>query len=139
MQSRLTVRADADALRRVSDFVGEFTQRHRIDAADHARVAIILEELLTNLLKYGYTDRPEPGAAEVALELEVDILSIEFADDGRPFDPLAEPPPAFDESVESRPIGKIGLEIVRALTDEASYRREDDRNILRMVRRVALA
>jgi len=138
MQSRLTVRADADALRHVSEFVGEFTLRHRIEAADRARIAIVLEELLTNLLKYGYIDRSEPGAAEVVLELEGDRLSIEFADDGRPFDPLAEPPPDLDEPVRSRPVGKLGLEIVRALTHEVSYRRDHDRNIVRMVRRVTL-
>ena len=99
----------------------------------------MLEELLTNLCRYGYPKHPEPpGEAEVTLELEGNQLTIEFGDDGQPFDPLTSEPPDFNQSVESRQVGGLGLHMVRELADDAHYSRRDGRNIVRLSRRVSI-
>jgi serine/threonine-protein kinase RsbW len=99
----------------------------------------MLEELLTNLWRYGYPNQDEPeGVAEVALELEGDQLTIEIGDDGQAFDPLASAAPSLDQSVESRPVGGLGIHIVCQLADEAHYSRRNGRNVMRLSRRVAL-
>jgi serine/threonine-protein kinase RsbW len=138
MQARLTVRADAGAISQVEAFVAAFAARHGLSADDRLRVCVVLEELITNLVKYGYPGRSEPGAAEVALGLEGARLTIELSDDGQAFDPFAPPAPELDRPLEARPVGGLGLYLVRALTDEACYTRRDDRNIVRLTRYVTL-
>ena len=136
MQSRLIIRADSTEMRQVDAFVREFVKQHEIAADEAARILILLEELLTNLMKYGYPDRAEPGEAEIVLALDGARLEIEFIDDGCAFDPFAAPPPDLDEALEDRQIGGLGLHILRSMTDEARYERRDDRNVIRLARRL---
>jgi anti-sigma regulatory factor (Ser/Thr protein kinase) len=95
---------------------------------------LVAEEVVTNVAKYGY----EPGAVP-ALELRVsigaDAAVLEFHDQGRPFDPLAQPPPDLEAPLLDRPVGGLGLTLVRALVEEARYAREGRTNVLRLVKR----
>jgi len=95
---------------------------------------VVAEEVLTNVAKYAF----DPGRAP-ALELsaafsESDAV-LEFRDHGRPFDPLAAPAPDLELPAELRPLGGLGLTLVRALVDEARYERRADTNVLRLVKR----
>jgi serine/threonine-protein kinase RsbW len=139
MQSRLIVRADSGAMRQVDGFVATFVSEQRIAPDEASRILILLEELLTNLVKYGYADRTEPGRAEIMLGLDGNRLEIEFIDDGCAFDPLAAPAPNLDESPETRQVGGLGLHLLRSLTHEARYERRDEHNVIRLSRIVVSA
>ena len=95
---------------------------------------IVAEEVLTNVARYGF----ETGATP-ALELRVAFTEaeavLEFRDAGTPFDPLAAPAPDLELPPEARPLGGLGLTLVRALVDEARYEREEAENVLRLVKR----
>jgi len=97
---------------------------------------VVAEEVLTNVAKYAF----EPGVAP-AVELRVSFTQnaarLEFRDEGRAFDPLGEPSPDLHLHPEERPIGGLGLTLVRALVDEARYEREQGANVLRLVKRRA--
>jgi anti-sigma regulatory factor (Ser/Thr protein kinase) len=139
MRASLTVRVHSGAIRELEGFVGAFAAEHGLAPEDKARTLIVLEELLTNLSRYGYPNQDEPeGVAEVTLELEGNLLTIEFGDNGRAFDPLAHAAPNLDQPVENRPVGGLGLHIVRELADEAHYSRHSDRNVIRLSRHIAL-
>src|SRR5258708_6269162 len=101
MRSRLIVRADSSAMRQVDGFVAAFVRDNEIGQDEASRILVLLEELITNLVKYGYPDRPEPGRAEIVLALVESRLEIEFIDDGCAFDPFAGSPPDFDEPLET--------------------------------------
>lgn len=137
MQSRLIVTVDSDAVRRVDGFVTEFVSRREIATEEAHRILILLEELLTNLMKYGYTDGREPGRAEITLALSGDRLEIEFIDDGCAFDPFSGPPVDLDQPVEDRPLGGLGLYLLRSMCDETRYERRDERNVIRLARKIA--
>jgi anti-sigma regulatory factor (Ser/Thr protein kinase) len=62
---------------------------------------------------------------------------VEVEDDGVAFDPLAAPVPKLDGGVTTRPIGKLGIHIVRSLMNEVSYARVDGRNRLTLKRQLA--
>ena len=144
MRARLSLRNDSADLVRLMEFGDEFSRRHRLADEERARLQIILDELFTNVVKYGYEDavvagHPEghpEGLIEVALSLEADRLIIEFVDDGRPFDPLTSPLPDLDLPAETRPVGGVGIAIVRGLVDERAYRRDGNRNRLTLGRNV---
>jgi serine/threonine-protein kinase RsbW len=125
-------------MRELESFVGGFAAKHGLAAEDQARTLIVLEELLTNLSRYGYPNQPVPeGVVEVTLELEGNRLTIEFGDNGQAFDPLARATPDLNQPVESRPVGGLGLHMVRELSDEVHYSRRNGRNVIRLSRRVS--
>ena len=95
---------------------------------------LVLEELGLNVMDYGYDDGIHEF--EIVLTSEPDTLTIEIIDDGRPFDPLSDtPPPVLEGSIEDRPIGGLGVHLVRELMDELHYRREQGRNHLTLATR----
>src|SRR5580700_3766448 len=134
MQSRLIIRSDSSAMSEVDGFVAAFVKEHGIPADEVSRILILLEELITNLMKYGYPDRPECGRAEIILALNDGRLEIEFIDDGCAFDPFAAPPPNLEAPLDSRTPGGLGLHILRSLTDEAHYERRNGNNVMRLSR-----
>jgi anti-sigma regulatory factor (Ser/Thr protein kinase) len=139
MQSRLIIRSDSSAMPAVDRFVAAFVTENGIAPDEASRILILLEELLTNLMKYGYPDRPEGGRAEIGLALNDGRLEIEFIDDGCAFDPFAAPSPNLEAPLETRAPGGLGLHILRSLTDEARYERRNGSNVIRLSRVVALA
>ena len=101
-----------------------------VQAADLA-----LEEHLTNVLNYGYTDT---AIHEVRVRFSRDATSfqIEVEDDGRAFNPLEKPEVDASIPLEDRPVGGLGIHLMRRFMDALDYRREGDRNILRMTKRL---
>jgi anti-sigma regulatory factor (Ser/Thr protein kinase) len=140
MRTGLSLRNDSADLVRLTEFATQFARRHKLADEECARLLIILDELFSNVVMHGYEDpvgkENAEGHVEVALSLEADRLIIEFVDDGRPFDPLASLPPDLDVPAEERSIGGVGIAIVRALVDEAGYRRDGNRNRLTLGRTV---
>jgi serine/threonine-protein kinase RsbW len=126
--------ADGETMARLRGFVEDFAGAQRIGIDDRARVLIVVEELVTNLVKYGYPAGMQPGSVEITLRRVGDRLDIEIVDDGQPFDPFARPEPLLDGDLESRPIGGLGLHLVKSLMDRTDYRRDGRRNIVSMSR-----
>jgi anti-sigma regulatory factor (Ser/Thr protein kinase) len=97
---------------------------------------LVAEEVLTNVAAYGYDDAAEHA---VALRLTVvgGVVTMEFRDDGRPFDPLAAPPPDLQPPLEARATGGLGVHLIRSLVDAAEYVRSGRENVLTLTRRVS--
>ncbi len=95
-------------------------------------VRLAFEELITNTIKYGY-DNQQRHTIEVVLDLAVPAV-MTVTDDGRPFNPETDAPaPTLDGAVEDRPIGGLGLHMIREMGMKLDYCREHDHNILRVV------
>src|SRR5881396_982553 len=124
MTSRLGLRNRSADVVRLTEFASTFCGQLGLPDDERSRLLVILDELFANVTSYGYQDAAGEGHIEVSLSVEADRLVIEFVDDGSPFDPLASHPPDLDLPLEERPIGGIGIAIVRALVDDISYRRE---------------
>jgi len=99
---------------------------------------VVLDEAVSNAINHGY-DAGVRGEIAVRLRRSADRVEVEVEDDGRPFDPLQAPPPDLNLSLERRPIGGLGVHLIRNLMDEVSYARQDGRNVLKMAKRLAKA
>jgi anti-sigma regulatory factor (Ser/Thr protein kinase) len=132
----ITVRGTASEWQKLQRFAEDFADRHGLPGGERGRLLIALEELLTNLVKFGYDPGAPVGSAEVALSIAGDLLIIVFADDGRAFNPLAAPPPSFEGGTEGRPIGGLGIHMLRAFATTADYARQGGRNRLTLTHRL---
>lgn len=98
------------------------------DRTTQARVALAFDELLSNVIKYGF---PDPSPHQIECEIRHDkggIIAV-ITDDGIPFDPLRQPDPDTTLSLEARGIGGLGIHLVRQLFDNVRYQRDAGRNV----------
>ncbi len=88
-------------------------------------VELVFEELVTNIVRYAYTD---DRAHEIGVRLTCGdgriVLAIE--DDGRPFDPLKRPEPNRPASIEEATIGGLGIPLIRKAATGLRYERTAD-------------
>ena len=139
MRASITLRGEAAELVRLEAFAEAFARDCALADDERSRLLVILEELFTNVVEHAYEGvQFAAGSVAVTLGWKHGRLTIDFVDDGPPFDPLAHSAPDLDAPPEQRPIGGLGIPIVRALVDEACYWREGHRNHLPLVRRLAL-
>lgn len=129
------MRNDLPEIGRLADAVDEFCARNGLDPAVAHAFNLSLDELLTNTISYGYDD-DGPHAIEVRLVLAGGRMSATLRDDGRAFDPTAAGEPDIDAELEDRPIGGLGIHIVRTLMDAIVYERIGGHNQLTLTRRV---
>ena len=95
-------------------------------------INLILEELAANVLLHGR--RPRRRFDVTIREEPHGRVQLDFRDDDEPFDPLAEaPPPDLSSNALGRTPGGLGVHLIRSITAEAAYRREDGHNVLSLV------
>ena len=130
--NRLILPASAGSISALSEFVRGGAVAAGIAESEFAKLDLILEEILVNVARYAYT--PEAGAVEVAYaQAGGRKLQVEIADFGRVFNPLEADPPDLSRGLADRPIGGLGVFLVRSMVDSITYRRDGDRNILSFI------
>lgn len=92
-------------------------------------INLVIDELFTNILCYGFDDNSE-HIVRMTITPENDELCICIEDDGIPFNPIKFEIPEKSHSVEECEIGGLGIHIIRKLVDDICYRRCDDKNVL---------
>lgn len=128
----LKIAPSLDQLERITAVVEDLGERDDWPPDLIFKVNLVLDELWVNVVHYSGAT----GDVEVSLDADADEVRLEIADDGRPFDPLSEAvEPDLDAALEERPIGGLGIFLVREMMDELHYRREDGKNRLAMVKR----
>ncbi|MBM3586047.1 MAG: ATP-binding protein [Alphaproteobacteria bacterium] len=121
-RARIAIAGDDAAVATMEDFVRRFCAERALGEAMTARLAVVLEELLTNSIKYAFTDAARHDV-HIALEADGGRVIAVYEDDGVPFDPFAVAAPNFETPVEEWPIGRLGVHLIRHLTDRVSYER----------------
>ena len=129
------LRNDLSEIDRIQRLVEERAVDWALSPSSLNAINVSLDEILTNTISYGYDDDDEHLIA-VRVALEADgLITIEVADDGKPFNPLAMPEPDTQAAIDDRAVGGLGIHLVLRLMDDVAYRRENDRNILTLKRR----
>jgi serine/threonine-protein kinase RsbW len=129
----LTIANRLEELEAVATRIDAFCATHRISSDIAYALNLSLDEVLTNVISYAYTGTRE-HQIDVRVRRAHGIVVAEVEDDGHPFNPLDVPPPDLDAPIEERPIGGLGLHIVRAMMDRVEYRRQGDHNVLTLTK-----
>ena len=96
------------------------------------KLDLVLEELFMNVARYAYT--PAQGDVEVGYAREAPgRLAVEISDSGRAFNPLASDPPDFSRGLADRPLGGMGIFLVKTIADSIRYQRDGDFNRLSFI------
>lgn len=132
------LRNDLQEIERAAEIVAAFGAAHHLSSDDLFALNLSLEEVLTNVIHYAY----DPGTEhtfDLRLTLDDALLTVEVEDGGRAFNPLDRADPDIDQPLEERPIGGLGIYLVRQLMDEVHYCRQADHNLLTLKKRLIRA
>ena len=106
-----------------------------LDAASSTKLNIAVEEAVVNVMNYAY---PTDSQGEVRIDADVadDSIVITVSDSGQPFDPTTVEPVDTSLDADDRPIGGLGIHLMRRYTDSLHYERRDGMNVLTMMKKL---
>lgn len=119
----------------VAQRIEAFGLAHGLSSEVVFALNLALDEVVTNIISYAYVDAAEH---EIGIRVTLDgkDVSVRVEDDGRAFNPLDIPKPDLRPDIDRRPVGGLGVHIVRSLMDALEYRRVNDRNVFIMRKRL---
>jgi len=126
----VTVNAVVQNLDIVTDFVNEQLEMLDCPVKKQMQIDVVLDEIFGNICHYAYTQ--SEGEVTVRMEEKENGAAVEltFIDSGVRYNPLEKEDPDTTLSIEEKPIGGLGIFIVKKTMDELSYRYEKGQNIL---------
>lgn len=133
MEDRLdvTIGNRLSEVTRVAALADDLLARWNVDRATWHRVQLVLEELLSNVVRHAFDD-DGPRAIDVSLRRVDGAIELVVRDDGVAFDPLAAPAVDVTAPLEQRRPGGLGIHLVRETAQALCYTRTDGRNELRV-------
>ena len=130
--SRLRLPANINNLRQLVELVSRSAEEFGLNAERVADIGVATEEALVNICNYAY--QGQTGDVQVTCMLDEESrFIIEIEDTGVPFDVHGLGDPDLTDDVAERQVGGLGVFIIKELMSDVQYRREDNKNILRLV------
>lgn len=123
-------KADLSDISRVTEFSEHEMERIGCDAKTIARVNVAIDEIFSNIVRYGYPNEQGSVTVEIGEQESPDSVFIRFTDEGIPYNPILAKEPDVSLSAEERDIGGLGIYMVKKTMDDVQYRYENGKNIL---------
>lgn len=121
-----------EALRAIQEYVSSHLPRNFQNPDAVARIELILEEVVINIVHYAFVDE-DNGSITVSIEEKNGNFQVEIRDNGAPFNPLLSEDPDLEAPIEERQEGGLGIFFVRSLCRGVTYEREAGNNVLRLI------
>lgn len=132
----ITVPAVVENLEAVTAFVDGCLEELACPPRAQMQIDIAVDELFSNIASYAYPGRTGEVTVRLEIEAEPAAVILTFIDTGIPYDPLSREDPDTTLSAENRPIGGLGIYMVKKSMDSVSYSFQDEKNILKIVKRI---
>ena len=134
-ERHLILHNDIQQIPQLAEFIETIADEIKLDQGLAMSLNLALEEAVTNVILYAYPEGSD-GLVDVEAIMSKDKLKFIISDSGKEFDPTAAPEADITLGVEDRPIGGLGIYLVRKIMDSVSYERTDGKNILSMTKKL---
>lgn len=124
----MTVPATLDSLGAIAEYVLAAAASAGLDKRASYNLRLAVDEIVTNIIVYGYADTDLQGALELSADIDDGTLTVSVEDSGVAYDPRQAPVPDTSLPLEERPIGGLGVYLAMKSVDEFLYERVGDRN-----------
>jgi sigma-B regulation protein RsbU (phosphoserine phosphatase) len=131
----ITLENDVAQVTELNRFVQSVTEDLQLDKSLSKRIKLAVEEVVVNTMEYAYIPDIK-GQVKVEAMANDQRLRFILTDSGRPFDPTSVSRADTTLTVEDRPIGGLGILLVRNLMDTINYERIDGQNVLRIEKKI---
>ncbi|MBC8602658.1 ATP-binding protein [Parabacteroides acidifaciens] len=133
MTNTLIIKNELEQLTRLYAFLDRQAVTYGLEELQLMQVKLALEEAVTNVILYAYPDKKDQDI-RIDMSYENKRLTIVITDTGTDFNPLERQEPDLTLSLEERPIGGLGIYLVKQLMTEVTYSRSAGKNILTMTK-----
>ncbi len=125
----LSLPNDVQTVPQLAEFVSDVCQQVHLDEMATMQVNLAVEEAVVNVMNYAY---PQGMVGIVLIEAAANDERLKFVitDSGMPFDPTTRPQVDTSLSVDERPIGGLGIHLMRQYMDSMNYERIGGQNVL---------
>ncbi len=129
LQRSLVLPNDIETIPQLNEFIDIAAEKIGLDMSLTMSLNLAIEEAVVNVMQYAYSDEGK-GEVEIRIIADAEWLTFIIIDSGVEFDPTTMGDADTTLSAEERPIGGLGIFLVRQLMDVIEYNREGDKNIL---------
>lgn len=133
-KNTLIIRNDISELNRLVVFLEKLEEEWNLPPAVIPPVNLALEEALSNIIFYA-SEKGSGNSISLDFELRGSEMTVILSDEGRPYDPTQKEDPDINLPLEERPIGGLGIFLIRKIMNEVSYKRIGSKNQLTLVKR----
>ncbi len=131
----ITLPNDIMTVPQLQSFADEVAEDAGLDMPMAMSLNLAIEEAIVNVMQYAYP-KDTKGMVNIVATVEEDVLSYVISDSGIPFDPTDKTDVNTTLPAEERPIGGLGIHLVRQIMDEVIYERKDNKNILTLRKKI---
>ncbi len=135
MQKHLTLHNDVQQVTLLADYIDAVADEGALDPALAISLNLALEEAVANVILYAYPEGTQ-GDVDITTTVADGVLTFIIADEGVPFDPTQKEEADVTLGLEERPIGGLGIFLVRQIMDTVGYERREGRNILTLTKKL---
>ena len=128
MSREMKIAATLENMEPVLSFLNQALAEYGVSRGTRIKFDVAVEELFVNIASYAYA--PDTGDAMIRAEFDGEMVSITLEDWGRPYNPLEKPDPDTTLSADERPIGGLGVYMVKESMDDVHYVHKDGRNCI---------
>tara|TARA_Y100001935_G_scaffold18607_1_gene13646 strand:+ start:1815 stop:3713 length:1899 start_codon:yes stop_codon:yes gene_type:complete len=133
----ISLNNDIDELIKLQHVTTAFSKKHQLQDKIEKSINLVLEELLSNTIFYGYQDS-NPHTIFVRFLFKNNKVTIHVEDDAIPFNPLTDAPDVDTISdISDRPVGGLGVHIIKKMVDDIQYQRINEKNQLTIVKELS--
>ena len=135
-ERHLILHNDIQQIPQLADFIESVADLAHLDVGTTMSINLALEEAVSNVIMYAYPEGSD-GLVDIEAIIRKDMLRFIISDNGIAFDPTAAPDADVNLDLEDRPIGGLGIFLVKNIMDTVSYQRSDGKNILTMTKKLS--
>ncbi|MBQ9186518.1 MAG: SpoIIE family protein phosphatase [Prevotella sp.] len=125
----VTLPNDVDTVPQLPQFINAVAEDAALDASQTMSLNLAIEEAVVNVMQYAYPEGTK-GTVNIVATIADGLLTFVISDSGKPFDPTAKADVDTTLPAEERPIGGLGIHLVRQMMDDITYERKGNKNIL---------
>lgn len=129
----LVIESAIEKIPEISALLGEEMETYGFGNEIILDTQLAVEEAITNIINHGY--KKTGGEIMVSFTISPERIEVHIMDAAPRFDPLSVAEPVLDSPIEERRIGGLGVFLIRRLMDEVSYRYENGKNILVLIKK----
>ena len=132
----LTVEAKIENIPKVTEFVDKILEEYDCPIKEQTQIDVALDEVLSNVANYAYEKKDGSVSINVDVSDDPRQVTITFTDSGTPYDPLKKEDPDITLGADERPIGGLGIFIVKKTMDDVIYEYKDGQNVLQIKKNI---
>lgn len=128
MKQHIVIKNEISEISLLTDFIEQIGEQLELKPALVMSLNLVLEEAVSNIILYAYPQQMGE-LITIMVEKSQNLLVFTITDKGVEFNPTVVPEADITLSAQERPIGGLGIYLIKKIMNEVEYQRIDGNNV----------